>query len=255
VPVAPAWPLRRLWPAAAVLLLAGLVFATGWHRVLTLETLVRNRTAIADFVDSHIVLALAAFVALYIVVVALSLPGASILTVAGGILFGAITGGAVAVAGATAGAAVIFLIARSVFGGYLTRRVGPSMTKFADGFREDAFNYLLFLRLVPVFPFWLVNLAPALLDVRFTTFVLATALGIIPGTFAFAFFGTGLDSVIASQEEAYRACLASGRGDCHFEFDIGSLLTPKLIAAFFALGVLALVPVAVRRLRGHKSRL
>jgi uncharacterized membrane protein YdjX (TVP38/TMEM64 family) len=126
--------------------------------------------------------------------------------------------------------------------------------KLAQGFRADAFSYLLFLRLVPVFPFWLINLVPALCGVRLATFVAATALGIIPGTFAIAFVGAGLDSVIVAQEAAYRFCLAGGRSDCRLQFHMNAVLTPQFLTALAALGVLALVPVAVKHLRARKQK-
>jgi uncharacterized membrane protein YdjX (TVP38/TMEM64 family) len=251
---APRLLLRRLWPLALMLLVAIVVVGMGWHRALTLETLVLNRMGIADFVEKHALGAIAAFVAVYVAVVALSLPGASALTLAGGVLFGGLIGGCATLVGATLGAAIVFMIARSAFGEYLLRRAGVRLATFAEGFREDAFSYLLFLRLVPLFPFWLVNLVPALLGVKFTTYVAATVIGILPGTFAFAFIGDGLDSVIAAQEARYRACIAAGRGDCRVDFDVSAALTPQLLAAFVALGVIALVPVAVKRWRAHKAR-
>jgi uncharacterized membrane protein YdjX (TVP38/TMEM64 family) len=126
--------------------------------------------------------------------------------------------------------------------------------RLADGFRTDAFSYLLFLRLVPLFPFWLVNLVPALCGVRLRTFAGATALGVIPGAFAFAFVGTGLDSVIAAQESTYNACLVVGRQDCRLDFDLKAAITPELFAALAALGILALLPVVVKRLRARRAR-
>jgi uncharacterized membrane protein YdjX (TVP38/TMEM64 family) len=248
-------PFLRLWPLAILLLAAIGVVAMGWHRALTLETLVRHRIAMMDFIAGHTLAAIAAFVALYVAVVALSLPGASVLTLAGGVLFGGIIGGSATFVGATLGAAIVFLIAKSAFGEYLLRRAGVKLATFAEGFREDAFSYLLFLRLVPLFPFWLVNLVPALLGVRIRTYLAATMIGILPGTFAFAFIGDGLGSVVAAQENRYRACLAAGRADCRVDFDVSTALTPELFAAFVALGVVALVPVAVKRWRAHKSRI
>jgi uncharacterized membrane protein YdjX (TVP38/TMEM64 family) len=243
--------LRRLVPVAAVVLVMALVFGMGWHRFLSLETLVRHRAAIDGFVHAHFALAVAAFIGIYVAVVALSIPGASILTMAGGALLGWLVGGLAALVGATIGATVVFLIARTACGEFLLRRAGPLVAKVAQGFRADAFNYLLFLRLVPGFPFWLVNLAPALVGVGLGTYVLATALGIIPGTFAYALVGEGLDSVIAAQESAYRACLAAGTGDCQLEFSLSAVATPQLVAAFVALGVVALIPVAVRKWRAR----
>jgi uncharacterized membrane protein YdjX (TVP38/TMEM64 family) len=245
--------LRRLAPVAVVVLVMGLVFAMGWHRFLSLETLVRHRDAIDGFVAARCGLAIATFVAIYVAAVALSIPGAAILTIVGGILFGWLVGGLAAIAGATIGATIVFLIARGACGESILRRAGPLAAKLADGFREDAFHYLLFLRLVPVFPFWLVNLAPAVVGVRVTTFVLATALGIIPGTFAYALVGNGLHSVIAAQEAAYQACIAAGRPDCRLNFSMAALLTPQLVAALVALGVVALIPVVVRKWRARRG--
>jgi uncharacterized membrane protein YdjX (TVP38/TMEM64 family) len=247
----PRW--RRVLPLAAVVVLMVVVFATGLHRHLSLETLVRYRADLEAFVGANLLAAVLAYVAIYIVTVALSLPGAVFLTIAGGVLFGAIVAGSATVIGATIGATIIFLIAKSAFGEHLVSRAGLLAAKLADGFRAEAFSYLLFLRLVPLFPFWLVNLAPALFGVRLGTFVVATAVGIIPGTFAFAFVGAGLDSVIAAQQKAYMECLASGRADCRLDFDVRAALTPELIAAFVALGVVALVPVVVKRWRARRA--
>lgn len=245
---------RRYAPVAVVVIAMAAVFATGAHRHVSLETLVRHRMAIDAFIDAHVVAAIAAFMAIYIAAVALSLPGAVFLTIAGGVLFGTLIGGLATVVSATAGATIIFLVAKSACGETLIRRAGPLACKLADGFRADAFSYLLFLRLVPAFPFFLVNLVPALAGVKLSAFVAATAIGIVPATFAFAFLGSGLDSVIAKQEAAYRACLASGRGDCTLQFDIGMIVTPRLLAALALLGVIALIPVIVKRVRARSAR-
>src|SRR5215813_145234 len=207
------FPLRRLVPLIVVIVASAIVFAMGWHRQLSFETLVRHHETLRTFIAAHEAAAVAAYVALYIAAVALSIPVGFYLTVTGGILFGAVLGGAAAVVSATIGAICIFLIAKSAVGEYFVRRAGRLAEKVAEGFRADAFNYLLFLRLVPIFPFWLVNLVPALCGVPLATFVAATALGIIPVTFAFAFVGAGLDSVIAAQQAAYQSCLAAGRPD------------------------------------------
>lgn len=247
---------RRLTALAVVMVLVVavmVVFATGLHRELSFATLIRHRAAIDAFVTEHQFAAFAAFVALYVVVVALSIPGAFILTVSGGLIFGAVAGGIGAFIGALAGASVIFLIARTALGGWLVKRAGPFAQRLADGFRRDAFNYLLFLRLVPAFPFWLVNIVPALLGVQLSTFVAATALGIFPLTFAFAFFGSGLDSTIAEQTAAYQACLAAGRTDCRPAFELRSVLTPQLIAALVVLGVVVLMPVAIKKWKSARK--
>jgi uncharacterized membrane protein YdjX (TVP38/TMEM64 family) len=247
-------PICRIAPLALLVLLGALVFTMGWHRELTLETLVRHRMTIADFVDAHLFGALATFAALYVAVVSLSLPGATILTVVGGLLFGVIIGGLVATISATLGATVIFLIARSAIGDFLVRRAGPRLATLAEGFRDDAFHYLLFLRLVPLFPFFLVNLAPAIVGVRLPPFLAATALGILPATFVFALAGAGLDSAIDAQVDVYKLCVAEGRSACAVNFDIRDAVNPKLIAALAGLGLIALIPLVAKKLRQRGRR-
>jgi uncharacterized membrane protein YdjX (TVP38/TMEM64 family) len=251
--------LRRFVPVGVVVLAMAAIFATGLHRHVSLETLVRHRMAIDAFFAAHCVAAVAGFMAVYVVIVALSIPGASLLTMSGGILFGVAVGGAASVVASTTGATIVFLIARSACGEALARRAGPLANKIASGFCANAFSYLLFLRLVPAFPFFLVNLAPALVGVKPATFVAATVIGVVPATFAFAFLGSGLDSVLAAQGGVYRACLASGATDCKLQFDLGMIVTPQLLAAFAALGVIALIPVAVTwwrsRAAAHPAKL
>ncbi len=243
--------IRRLMPLIVVVLLAGAGYLIVGHGGISLEALVRHRMAIDGFVSEHHLLAVLGYIALYITAVALSLPGSVFLTVAGGFLFGLAIGASAAVIGATVGATLIFLAARTALGEPLLRRAGPRAAQLAQGFRDDAFSYLLFLRLVPAFPFFLVNLVPAFAGVRLGPFVAATALGVIPGALTFALAGTGLDSVIAAQQAANRDCLAAGRADCHMVFDAKDVLTPHLIGALIALGLLALVPVVVKRLRAR----
>jgi uncharacterized membrane protein YdjX (TVP38/TMEM64 family) len=242
---------RRLAPLLVIVALVALAYGLGLHRHIAFETLVRHNAEIERFIGQHTVAAVAAYVALYILVVTLSLPGGAILTVIGGLLFGVIVGSVAAAVGALVGATAIFLIARSAAGEFLTRRAGPFAAKLAEGFRADAFSYLLFLRLVP-FPFWLVNLAPALFGVRLSTYVAATAIGIVPATLAFAAFGAGLESVILAQEAMYNTCVAGGAVGCRVEFGLSHVLTPALLGALVALGVLALLPVVARRVFGRK---
>lgn len=238
---------RRCLPLALVAVAAIAVLASGLHRYLSLESLVIHRHELAALVGSHPAAALGLYALVYIVVVALGLPGGLVLTAIGGLLFGTLIAGATAVVSATIGATIIFLIARSAAGAHLAERFGTLAASLSANFRENAFSYLLFLRLVPAFPFFIVNLVPALCNVSLRTYVLATAIGIIPGTFAFASVGTGLDSVIMAQGAAYRACIARGGTDCRVGFHLASALTPEMIVALVALGLLALVPVLARR--------
>jgi uncharacterized membrane protein YdjX (TVP38/TMEM64 family) len=247
----------KRWVPLALLAAAGLaVWLSGLTDFLTLEVIAENRDALMGHVAENRWLALAVFVAVYVLVIAMSLPGGVILTILGGFLFGWLLAGVAVVFGATVGATAIFLIARTALGETLARRAGPWLDRLRKGFAEDALSYLLFLRLVPAFPFWLVNLAPALLGMRLGPYVLGTFVGIIPGTFAFAFAGAGLDSLIEAQRKAYEDCMArvaaGGEGTCTFTLDPGSLLTPEILIAFAALGIVALVPVVLKRYR--KSR-
>ena len=243
---------RRLLPLIVIVLLAGLAYYALGRGGLSLESLVRHRALIDEFVTAHRPLAVLAYIGLYISVVALSVPGATFLTVSGGFLFGLAVGASAAVIGATIGATLIFLVARTALGEPLLRRAGPRAAKLAEGFRNDAFSYLLFLRLVPAFPFFLVNLVPAFAGVRLAPFFAATALGVIPASLVYAFAGTSLDGVIAAQKKAHANCLAVGLGNCHLTFNARDILTPQLLGTLVALGVLALVPVGVRRLRARK---
>jgi len=249
--------LKRLWPLLLLFAATGFVLAMGWQRYLTLQALAENREALRGYLDGNMLLSLLGFVAIYAAVVALSLPGGAVLTLAGGFLFGWFLGGIASIIGATIGATVVFLIARSALGEVLAARAGPLLSRFREGFQQDAFSYLLFLRLVPVFPFWLVNLAPALLGVSFGTYVATTFLGIIPGTFAYALAGNGLDSVIEAQAAAHQSCLAKmgpgGQESCSYALDPVALLTPELIAGLVALGLVALVPVAVKWFRRTRA--
>lgn len=238
----------RKWGPLAVL--AGLMiiaFSQGLHKHLTLSTLIMERQQLADLVASNIVLTVLGYIAVYTITVALSFPGASLLTIAGGFLFGWAIGGSATIVGATLGASAVFLVARSSFGEILTQRAGPFVSRLAEGFRKDAFNYLLFLRLTPLFPFWLVNIAPAIFRMPLPSYALATLVGIIPGTFAFSFIGSGLDSIIDAQEAANPGCAAAGT--CAIE--VSALVTPQLIVAFFALGLASLIPVILKRLRSR----
>ena len=242
---------RRVLPLAVVLLLAAAGYFAIGDGGISLEALVRHRATIDTFVVEHHLLAVLAYIGIYIVAVALSLPGAIFLTVAGGFLFGIAVGASAAVIGATIGATLIFLVAKTALGEPLLRRAGPRVNALAKGFRDDAFNYLLFLRLVPAFPFVLVNLVPALAGVRLRPFVAATAIGIIPAAIVFAMAGTGLDSVIMAQKNSYQQCFTSGGSDCRMSFDPANVLTPQLIAALVALGLLALMPVVVKHWRAR----
>lgn len=228
----------RRWLPLALLVAALLgVYASGLHRHLSLATLQTQRDALQAFVAAHPLAAPLAYVLAYAAAVALSLPGALFLTLAGGFLFGPWLGGLLAVLGATAGAVLVFLIARTAVGSSLRRRAGPWLQRMEAGFQADAFHYLLVLRLIPLFPFWLVNLVPALLGVPVRTFALATFLGIIPATFVYASVGNGLGAILDRGQEP----------------DLKLVLEPQVLLPLLGLAALALLPVLYRRWKGRTA--
>ncbi|MGA7545012.1 MAG: TVP38/TMEM64 family protein [Methyloceanibacter sp.] len=228
---------KRLLPVVALVVLIVAAFAFHLDRYLSLDFLRQNRAQLSAYVAEHGLAASLGYVTAYVGVVALSLPGAAIMTLAGGFLFGVLVGATLTVIGATLGATLLFLVARSAVGDTLRERAGPFLARMAEGFSKNAFSYLLFLRLVPAFPFWAVNLAAALLGMRLAPFVVATGLGIIPATVVYSAFGAGLGQVF----------------DTGGEVNLKSVFSPTLIAALVGLGLLSLVPVLLRWLRERRA--
>ena len=240
---------KRWAPVVVLVLASGLVLAMGWHRYLSFKTIGLNYDLLRTYISDHLALSLAIYMAIYLVIVALSLPVGLIMTIGGGLLFGWQIGAPAAVTAATAGATIVFLIVNTSLGATLAEKAGPFVAKLRDGFRENAFSYLLFLRLVPVFPFFIVNLVPGLLGVPLRTFVIGTWLGIIPGTTAYSLAGSGLGSVIEAQNAAYDACRATkgeGGGLCTYDIDVTQIITRELVWAGIALGIVALIPVVLQ---------
>lgn len=241
----------RWLPLIGIVALMGLVFAMGWHKYLSFKTVGLNYEALRSFIGSNLAVALLVYMAAYIAVVALSLPGGLVMTLSGGLLFGWQVGAPATIVGATIGATIIFLIARSSFGETLAAKAGPWLGKLSEGFKENALSYLLFLRLVPAFPFVVVNLAPALLGVPLRTYVIGTFLGIMPGSTAFSVAGAGLGSVVEAQNAIYKSCLekagAAAATACEYKIDTSALVTKELLLAFAALGVVSLIPVLIKR--------
>ncbi len=241
---------RRWLPLILLAAVMALALSMGWHRYLSLKTIGLNYDALKSFIADNLALALLSYIGLYVAIIALSLPVGLIMTLSGGLLFGWQIGAPAAVIGATIGATIVFLIVTSSFGSTLAGKAGPFVAKLRDGFQENALSYLLFLRLVPAFPFVIVNLVPALLGVRLSTFVIGTGIGIIPGTTAYSLAGSGLGSVIEAQNAVYKACLAAGHSDpataCTYSIDLTQIVTRELVWAGIALGVVALIPVALK---------
>lgn len=253
-PPSPARLLRWL-PLALLLGLAALGYALGLHRYLSLETLAANRGALHGWVSGHLALALAAYVLIYVAVVALSVPGATVMSIAGGFLFGwAISVPATLVAAVT-GSIIVFEIVKTSFGAALAERASPMVQRLSEGFSRNAFSLLLFLRLTPVFPFWAVNAVAGLCRVPLRSFIAATALGIIPASIAFALVGSGLDVVIDRQLAAYQVCTAQLRAaGCSFDLNASSLISRELGLGLTALGLVALIPFMIRLWKNRRAR-
>lgn len=229
--------LLRWWPVAV--LAAGLAafFGSGADHYLMLQTLHDNRMDLMAFVHDYGVLAVVVFLGVYTASTALAIPGALVLTIAGGFLFGTLWGTVWVVIGATAGASLLFLVARTTLGEALRARAGPMLKKIEAGFGANAFSYLLSLRLLPVFPFFIVNVVPAFVGVPLRTFVLATVLGIIPGSFVFASVGAGLGSAF----------------EMVMEPTLASAITPEIIIALVSLAILALLPIVWKKLKAGRG--
>ena len=239
--------LKRWLPIVA--LLAGIVafYLSGLHRHLSFAAFVEHGAAIEAFAQGHLAVAVLLFMLLYVAMVALSLPGAAVMSVVGGFLFGWMISVPATVVAATLGSIVVFQAVKTSFGAAMAERAGPLARKLADGFACDCFNYLIFLRLVPVFPFFAVNAVAGICRIPLRSFVAATFIGIIPGSLAFAYLGTGLGSIIDAQKLAHAECIAAqGPALCPFELQPHRLITAEIVIAFCILGVVALLPVIVR---------
>jgi uncharacterized membrane protein YdjX (TVP38/TMEM64 family) len=222
---------KKFWIALALVALLLALRFSGLGEWLSFDTLARHRVTLSGWVSGHPLLSAGAFVAIYTVVAALALPGAVWLTLGGGFLFGAALGTALTVAGATMGATLLFLFAQRVFGADALQKLGPKAEGLARGIQANAWSYLLVLRLVPLFPFFLVNLVPAFCGVRPAVFIVTTGLGIIPGTAVFALSGAGLGRVL----------------DAGGTPSLSGILTPEIIAALCGLAALALLAIPLKK--------
>jgi uncharacterized membrane protein YdjX (TVP38/TMEM64 family) len=222
---------RRLWLVLAALAAFAIIRWSGLGEILSLETLRTHREALAGWVGGNVVVASLAYVAAYVAAVGFSLPGAVFLTLAGGFLFGAALGTLLTVTGATIGATLVFLFAKAVFSANALDRFGAPAARLADGIRRNAASYLLVLRLVPLFPFFLVNLVPAFVGVRLPVYAVTTFFGIIPGTAVFSLAGAGLGTVL----------------DQGGALTPGAILTPEILAGLLGLAALSLAAIPLRK--------
>ncbi len=217
--------------AAVIACAIGAFFYFDLGRFLSLDALKQNRDALLAFTEANYAGSVALFILAYIVVTGLSLPGAVILTLAGGFLFGSVFGTLFVNLGATTGATLAFLAARYMLRDWVEQKFGKWLGPVQQGFTNNAFSYLMTLRLIPLFPFFVVNLVSGLTRMNIGSYVAATALGIIPGSFVYAYAGRQLGTINSLKEIA----------------------SPHVIAAFVLLGLLALVPIVYKKFTSKQA--
>ena len=228
--------IRRFAPLAVLIVAVIAVFASGVGRYLNLEALQTHEATLRGFVDDNLLLALAAFVVVYALATAVSFPGAVILTLAGGYLFGTWIGGTATVIGATLGSIMVFYVVQTSLGAALRAKAeadGGTLKKVIDGVGQGAFGYILTLRLIPLAPFWLVNVAAALAHAPLRAYALATFFGIMPATFIYSGVGAGIGTLVARGETP----------------DLGVIFEPRVLLPLVALGLLSLGTTLYQRRR------
>jgi len=236
-------PAKKSWKKRVAILagffaLIAILLSSGVQDFLSLDALRENREVLLGFVSENYFGAVLTFMLAYILAVTFSLPGAVWLSIAGGFIFSAGPATVYIVIAATTGATLVFLLARYVLGDLLRQKAGGAIERMRDGFKEDAFSYMLVLRLVPLFPFFIVNLVPAFLSVPLRTYVAGTGIGIIPGAFVYALVGSGLGAVF----------------DAGGDVDPGAvLLRPEVIGSLLGLAALALIPVGYKRFKRGRN--
>lgn len=217
--------MKKLWPLLFIALIIIIFFSLGWHKYFSFEALKNHQQFLEAWKSNHYFLALSIFAVTYIACVAISFPGASILSLVGGFLFGAIVGSIVVVISASLGATIIFLVVKYS----LQEWQGKGWTKkLRAGFENNAFSYLLFLRLVPVFPFWIINIVPAILKVDTKIYIMATFLGIIPGSVIYVLVGNGLNKVFAKP-------------------NLAIIFEPQILYPMLALAIISLLPIFFKK--------
>ncbi len=209
-----------------LLIVTTIVFirCAGVDRYVTFENLQENKVRLLQAVENNYFLSVAGYIVLYIAVVAFSIPGATVLTLSGGFLFGALLGTLYVNAGATTGATLAFLFCRYAAGDWIQEKYLDKLITFNRELSENGYRYLLALRLIPLFPFFLINAGAGLTKIPLRTFVWTTSLGILPGSFVYAFAGKQLGSIES----------------------MGDIFSTEILIAFSLLALLVLVPVVVK---------
>jgi uncharacterized membrane protein YdjX (TVP38/TMEM64 family) len=229
---------KRFFPVFIIVAFLVAFFALGGPKYINLQSLRDNQEMLKSIVEEHAVLSILGFMALYAFLVGISVPGAGFLSIFAGFLFGVTTGTFSVVIGATLGATMIFLAARSALGESLAQKAGPFMKKFEKGLQKNELSYLFILRLVPLFPFFIVNIVPALFDVKLRNYVISTFIGIIPGSLVYVSVGNGLGDALRAGEDIPLS---------------GLMFRPAVILPILGLILLSLIPVVYQRLSGKNK--
>ncbi|MFI4936671.1 MAG: TVP38/TMEM64 family protein [Caulobacterales bacterium] len=225
----------RFIPLVLIAALLAVLVASGELKHLSLSELADHRVALTAFVQRHPIASLAAYFALFVLVIVACVPGPSVMAVSGGFLFGTWIGGAATLAGGVVGSVIVFLACRTAFGDWAAHRAGPMVARVEAGFSRNAFSYLLALRLMPVAPFFLVNISAGLARIRLSTLILATVIGSAPSSFIFAGLGSGLGELFQR----------------HVKVDASLLARPQIIVPLGALALMSLAPAAWRLWRAR----
>ena len=222
----------RFSPIILILLFMLLAYFFDLFDFLSFDSLKEYNNSLKSSLQNHPILFPLLYILIYIVATALSIPGALFLTITAGFLFGKYLATVYVVIGATIGASILFIAAKTAIKDFFIKKAGKLMNKISVGFQKNAKCYLLFLRLIPLFPFWLVNIAPALFNIKFRTFLWTTFFGIIPGSFIYAQAGVGLESLLRQEK-----------------FSIDTFITFEIKLALILLGLLMLLPIIFKKIK------
>ncbi|WP_245183362.1 TVP38/TMEM64 family protein [Legionella israelensis] len=223
--------LKRWLPLIIIFAVLILIFSTGLQKYLSFESLKTHRNQLLEWTNSYFLLSSLTFVIIYTIAVAVSIPGATFLTLAGGFLFGPLFGSILVIISATMGATLLYFAVKTSLGDWLAQKATGWVSRMREGFQENAFSYLLFLRLVPLFPFWVINIVPALLGVNAVTFIIATFFGIMPGSVVYVLVGNGLSHIFATDQAP----------------NLGIIFDPNVFYPLLALAALSLLPVIYQK--------
>lgn len=229
--------LLRFLPILILIIGLGIFFYFRLYRFISFDVIKQHHDQWLLWASTHPWLSALAFIVFYAVAVAFSIPGATFFTLTAGFIFGLWWGTLYVLIGATVGATCVFWAARTAFASWLQKKSGAWLSKMESGFRRDAFHYLLVLRLIPIFPFWLINIVPGLLGMRFWAYVIATFIGIIPGTFVYVSVGNGLGALFDQDQTP----------------NLSVIFSPEVLLPLLGLAVLSIIPVIYKRIKAKKA--